>query len=165
MSKVSENALIFHPEFQQRLGAFVAAWSSFDLTTDFAIWKFLNVSSVQAHLIVNGMTFGKKAKLLSDLIKRSEHPNKNNIIRAFNEARNCVDRDSIIHAYIQTDDDTVTFVTKNQSGSYKTKSKTFTLQEFKLYVDTFQMKGVYFHLAMGLSREEYATFAEASIEP
>jgi hypothetical protein len=163
MPETPSDALAYDPDFQKWLGAFQFIWSSLDLTTDYAIFKFLKVTAEQAHLIVAGMFFGRKAKLLADLIKRSEHPNRENILRTFNEVHNSVDREWIIHSYIESERDHVTFITKKISGSYKAKSKTFTKSEFEKYVTNLTLKGDAFHRALAVDEKEFNDFADAAL--
>jgi hypothetical protein len=156
--------LIFDPEFQRVLGQFHFIWNVVDLTTDYAICKFLNVTHEQAHIIVSGMMFGKKAKLLVDLVSRSADQKKAEILGAFNYLRNNGKRDAIVHSYIDSKKDTVTFISKNPSGKYKTESLTFTLKEFAAHVAELLIKGRVFHEALGVSNEEFNAFAEAAVK-
>jgi hypothetical protein len=164
MRDTPADAIAYSLEFQKWLGAFQFTWCAFDLTTDFAIGKFLKVTNEEAHLIVSGMTFGKKGKLLRELISRSSHPRKDVVRQAFNEASNSIDRDGIIHSYIESDAKTVSFISKNQSGTYKAKVKTFTLDEFRDAVELFVTKGDAFHRALGATPEEINEFAEAALK-
>jgi hypothetical protein len=56
-----EGAVALSKEFYLALGAFHTMCSAVDLTIDFAIAKFLNVTAADAHLITSGMMFGKNA--------------------------------------------------------------------------------------------------------
>jgi hypothetical protein len=47
------NTLPLPKEFATILGYFHAAFASLDLTTDFAIFKFLNTTPAEAHLITS----------------------------------------------------------------------------------------------------------------
>jgi hypothetical protein len=78
---------------------FQGAWASLELTTDYAIWNFFNVTPEQAHLITSGMMFGRKARLLADLIGRSDHRDKAEILGSFNEVRTGK-RDVFAHSYV-----------------------------------------------------------------
>lgn len=94
--------LVFQDQFANALGRFHLVWASVDLITDFAIYKFLNVSAEQAHLITSGMMFGRKSRLLADLISRSNHPNKAEILGPFNKLRGSNKRDILAHSYVSS---------------------------------------------------------------
>ena len=49
------------PEFYALLGRFYAAWSRVEIVLDCAIWKVLGTTPEQAHAVVAGMEFGRKA--------------------------------------------------------------------------------------------------------
>src|SRR5262249_2400557 len=78
------NLLLFRPDFVHELGWFFGAWSTFDMVTDFALGRFLNLPHQDTHLLTAGMVWGRKARLLVDLISRSSHPNKQSLLRALN---------------------------------------------------------------------------------
>src|SRR3954470_15790553 len=82
---VGKNSLGVSGEFNALLDLFLGAWASFEMTTDFAIGKLLKTSHEQTHLITAGMTFGRRARLLADLVSHSDHPRKAEILAAFNK--------------------------------------------------------------------------------
>jgi hypothetical protein len=144
-------------------GLFQSAWACLELTTDYAIWKFLNVTPEQAHLITSGMMFGRKSRLLADLIGRSDHPNKSEILGRFNKIRGMSKRDVFVHGYVWSDENSVKFIDRQSGGAYRARTHTFTLQEFKDYVLEFAMAGGEFYLALGATRKELNDFGNAAL--
>jgi hypothetical protein len=104
-----DKPLAITKEFATTLGYFHSVFATLDLTTDFAIFKLLNVTPNEAHLITSGMMFGRKARLLTDLIGRSNHPNKKELLRAFNAVRGNK-RDVIVHGYLWSKQIRVKFI-------------------------------------------------------
>jgi len=64
------------------------------------------------------MHFGRKAKLLRDLLKKSDLKTKSSIIDAFNKAYTAVYREKLTHSYIESDEKQITFVCKTISNDY-----------------------------------------------
>lgn len=87
-----------HASYLQLLGIFHSNWSAIDVYTDFAIYQFLRVTPQQAHLITSGMVFGRKARLLDDLMRHSDDARKQKLMEAFNKIR-AAKRDIISHSY------------------------------------------------------------------
>jgi hypothetical protein len=104
------NSLNLSDDYLISIGLFRGAWASLELTTDYAIWKFLGVTPERAHLITSGMMFGRKARLLADLIGRSDHPNKAEILGWFNKLSGMSKRDVFAHSYVWSDGEIVKFV-------------------------------------------------------
>jgi hypothetical protein len=157
-----QNRLALTPEFTRALGLFHAAHASLDLTTDFAIYKFLGVTPQQAHLITSGMMFGRKARLLADLIGRSDHENKKELLRTFNAVRGN-NRDVIAHGYIWSDSKSVKFIERSISGEFKTIEHKFSLNEFVANLDDFNNKATAFYNAFSVTFEEINAFANAAL--
>ena len=146
------------------VGLFQGAWASLDLLTDYAIWKFLKVTPEQAHLITSGMMFGRKARLLADLIGRSDHPNKAEILGAFNEVRGTMNkRDIFAHSYVWSDQNLVKFIDRQAGGEYKAKEHSFTLKQFQNYVLEFSRSAARFYLSVGATRDEIDAFGDAAL--
>jgi hypothetical protein len=150
-------------EYLIMMGLFQGAWASMDLTTDYAIWKFLNVTPEQAHLITSGMMFGRKARLLADLIGRSDHPNKAEILGSFSKFRGISKRDVFAHSYVWSDHSTVRFIDRQSGGEYKAKEHTFTLAQFTDHVLEVALVAERFYLALGATSEEVNDFGNASL--
>jgi hypothetical protein len=62
-------------DFYALLGAFYAAWSRAEIVIDCAIWKVLGTTQRQAHILVAGMEFGRKAAVLKSLLRGSNYKN------------------------------------------------------------------------------------------
>lgn len=144
------------------MGLFQGAWASLELTTDYAVWKFLNVTPEQAHLITSGMMFGRKARLLADLIGRSDHSNKSTILGSFNKVR-ASKRDIFAHSYVWSDNNVVKFIDRQTGGEYRAKEHSFTLEQFKEHVLEFTLDVQEFYLALGATREEVNDFGNAAL--
>jgi hypothetical protein len=156
--------LLFDPSFIHELGWFFGAWATFDLVTDFAIGKFLNASPEDTHLITAGMVWGRKARLLADLIKRSSHPNKAELKRALGVIQGHAKRDMLAHSYMRSDATTVTFVHRQAGSGYCATELTFTLESFRKHVKTFTQASVDFNNALGPpAPAEMSAFASASL--
>lgn len=126
--------LALNPNYLKAMGWFQSAWAAIEINTDYAICRFLNVTHEQAHLITSGQMFGRKSRLLADLIARSDHPKKQQILRAFNKVRGGNLRDVFAHGYIASDKDTVTFIERPPGGDFRANQHVFTLIEFEIHV-------------------------------
>jgi hypothetical protein len=149
-------------EYLHSLGIMHFNWSVIDLYTDYAIWKFLGVTAGQAHLITSGLMFGRKARLLADLLKRSKDANRYRLIEAFNVMQ-AGKRDVITHAYMGDDVDTVTFLERKASGAFKAFVHTYTLEEFRAHSNTLLEATNKFKAALGATDQELHEFAAAAL--
>lgn len=157
-----DSSLALSQEFNQYLGLFHGVWSSVDLTTDLAICRFLNVTPKEAHLITSGMMFGRKGRLLADLVGRSDHHKKSEILGVFNKIRGQSLRDVMAHSYMRSNNDTVTFVERSTSGEFKIKEHKFSLQEFKEHVLKISNYAATFYEVLGFSSVDIQEFADAA---
>jgi hypothetical protein len=148
--------------YHRMMGLFNGTWASLDLTTDYAIYRFLNVTPGQAHLITSGMMFGRKARLLADLIGHSDHPKRAEILGAFNKVRGGNMRDVFAHSYIRSGDDSVTFVDRSSSGEFKATEHTFTMLDLAKHVHDFAISVEAFWNALGVTKPEIEEFAMAA---
>ena len=117
-------------EFNVALDLFLGAWATFEMTTDFAIGKFLKTSHEQTHLLPAGMMFGKRARLLTDLVDRSDHPRKAQILGAFNKLCGMSKRDILVHFFRPPSQEQVHFLERSADGRFATRSPSFTKSEF-----------------------------------
>jgi hypothetical protein len=156
-------SLVFTREYAQLTGLFQGSWASLELITDYAIWKFFGVTAEQAHLITSGMMFGRKARLLVDLIRRSDHKDKDKILAPFNELRGMSLRDVFAHSYVKSDRDTVTYLERLPGGDFRAKEHVFTLSKFSLHVLKFISLSDAFYNALGVSRAEIEEFGNAAL--
>ncbi|RDV05132.1 hypothetical protein [Undibacter mobilis] len=159
----NSQGLALRNEYTRLVGLFQGAWASLELTTDYAIGQFLNVTHEQCHLITAGMMFGRKSRLLADLIKRSDHPQKSKILEPFNKIRGMSKRDVFAHGYIRGDAESVTFLERAAGGEFKATEHTFTFMEFQIHVATIAKLATEFYEALGCTREQVSDFANAAL--
>ena len=155
--------LTVSPEFRMALGTFHGAWCSLDMIVDFAIGKLLNLKPEQTHLMTAGMLYGAKFRLLAELLRRSDHPRKSELLGALNKVRNNAKREVITHAYLQASADRVWFLTRTRGGEYKASALGFGYQEFVDHVEIFTQAGTDFEKALGVTQDELREFWEAAV--
>ena len=155
--------LSFRDDYTQLMGRAQSQWAALEVITDYAIGKFLKVTDGQAHLITSGMMFGRKGRLLADLIAKSNDPKKATILGAFNKIRGMSKRDMFAHSYLRSTKDTVTFLERSSSGEFTAKEYTFTLDEFRAYVMDFELAIGAFHTSLGATRAQFEAFAKAAL--
>ncbi len=148
--------------YQQMLGVFHSNWSAIDLYTDFAIYQFLKVTPEQAHLITSGMMFGRKRRLLSDLIKHSSDPRKQKLLQAFGKLGKAK-REIITHSYVASDAVCVKFLERNISDKFRANVHQFSPQTFHEHVQTIAKAAEEFHEALGVSQDELNAFVNAAL--
>jgi hypothetical protein len=122
-----------HASYLQLLGIFHSNWSAIDLHTDFAICQFLHVTQQQAHLITSGMMFGRKARLLADLIRNSDDGRKQKLLEAFKKIR-AAKREIITHSYVASDAASVRYLERNISGPFKAEVHSYSAKELHDHV-------------------------------
>jgi hypothetical protein len=99
------------------------------------------------------MMFGSKARLLVDLIRRSDHANKEEILESFSEFRGMSKRNVFAHSYVWSDHSTVKFMDRQTGGEYKAKEHTFTLTQFRHHVLKVAQVAERFYQAIGATRK------------
>jgi len=151
------------PQFCALMGYYVGLWSGIELTTDFAICKFMKTTPKEVHLITSGMMFGRKSRLLADLIGRSKHPRKAAILGAFNRIRGESKRDIFIHSYQWSDSKSVKFVERSIAGEFKAKEHPFTFEEFEAHIQSFANAANEFYFALKADPAEVQVFAHAAL--
>lgn len=109
------------------------------------------------------MMFGRKGRLLADLIAKSDDPQRAAILGAFNKLRCMSKRDMFAHSYLRSTKDTVTFLDRSVSGKFNAKERTFTLDEFRAYVMDFEIAIGAFRTSLGATREQFEAFAKAAL--
>jgi hypothetical protein len=155
--------LSFRDDYTQLMGRAQSQWAALEVITDYAIGKFLKVTEGQAHLITSGLTFGRKGRLLADLVAKSDDPQKSAILGAFNKLRGMGKRDMFAHSYLRSTKDTITFLDRSVSGEFSAKEHTFTLDEFRAYVMDFETAIGAFRASLGATREQLDAFAKAAL--
>ena len=153
---VTDPDLLYH----YRLGVFHAVWGNIDVTTDFAIGQFMILDPEETLLVTWGMPFGAKAKLLSRLIKRSSHPEKQALTTAFNAIKGDAKRDILAHGYPVEDDEHVGFIEKQRGNDFTTKLHVFTRAEFRIHVARLIEHMHALNKALGAPVEDVAKFVE-----
>lgn len=150
----SSTPLALTQPFLTFLGLFYSTWSSIDLTTDYAIFKFLKVTPQQSHLITSGMMFGRKARLLVDLVRHSADPNKARILGPFNKLRGMAKRDVFAHSHVASTLTKVTFIEHATSGEFKAIKHTFTFQQFMDHAMSVSNHATDFYNSLSVTKEE-----------
>jgi hypothetical protein len=84
-------------------------------------------------MITSGLMFGRKARLLDDLIRHSQDPRKPKLLEPFNTIR-AAKRDVISHSYVASDAVCVKYLERLTSGRTKAIVHTYTFDEFKAHV-------------------------------
>jgi hypothetical protein len=163
MADHSKNKLIFNPGFLQLLGMFHGAWASVDMTADFAIGQFMKLPHQQTHLMTAGMAVGAKFRLLADLIGRSDHPKKSELLGALNKIRGETKREVLAHSYIRSSATAVTFLDRKGGGEYRAKEYPFSLLQFSSHVKILTQSGQDFEAALGADPKELRDFWDAAI--
>jgi hypothetical protein len=149
-------------EYNKLLGRFHYNWSATDIHVDYAIYKLLKVTPLQAHLITSGMMFGRKARLLVDLIKHSDHPKRTELLAVFGRITK-TNRDLIAHSWVSSDVDSVTFLERKISGSFSAREHRFTLDEFRSHVEEAASAGIKFRELLAVKSEDLDAFAKAAL--
>ncbi len=151
---------IFPPGFHELLGKFHAMWLMFDPTLDYSIGHFLRTPTRDTHLIVSGMMFGTKMRLLADLIKRCDHPKKDRLAEAIRTLQ-ASKRDQITHAYIKSNSANITFTYRSKGGSYKSGELAFHINDFIDHVGRMHEATIAYQQSFGASNEDLTAFANA----
>jgi len=107
--------------------------------------------------------FGRKSRLLADLIAKSDDSKKAAILGAFNKLRGMSKRDMFAHSYLRSTKDTVTFLDRSVSGEFGAEENTFTLDEFRAYVMDFGDAIGAFRASLGASKAQFEAFAKAAL--
>lgn len=163
IDSLPETAIIRQPQFNELLGLFNSGWATLEMTTDFAIYKFLGVTELQAHLITGGLMFGRKARLLTDLIGRSNHAKKDKILKAFLAIRANNKRDVFAHGYIWSSSKIVRFIERPAGGEATAIVHEFTLDAFGKHIADFAQKCWDFYEALECDWDEVQAFGDAAL--
>jgi hypothetical protein len=155
---------MFSQEFKAALGTFHGVWAATDLLVDYAICQFLNITAEQAHMVTSGMMFGTKARLLADLVRRSDHPNRTKLLQSFKIVRGSNKRDIIAHGHMLTSEDEVTFVERPRGGDKPMAIEhSFTLEEFILHAKILAIASNDFQTALGVTDSDLTEFLVAAL--
>ena len=154
--------LAFDIKFTTIFGLFHVGWSVAESAIDYAIGQFLQLASEQTHLLTAGIDHGRKIMLLRDLIARSDHANRTELLRTLKIIQNESLRNVLAHSYIASDDKTITFIERRRGGPYSVKLYEFTLKEFRDHVRKFTQAAQDFEKALGFTREDLSGFLNAA---
>jgi hypothetical protein len=154
--------MVNHASYLQLIGIFHSNWSAIDLYTDFAIYQFLHVTQQQAHLITSGMMFGRKARLLDDLIRHSDDPRKPKLLESFNKIR-AAKRDIITHSYVGSDAISVWYLERNTAGPFKAEIHSYSAERLQEHIQGIANAATDFYNALGVERAELDAFANAAL--
>jgi hypothetical protein len=163
MVRPPESTLQRDRQFNLMLGMFYSAWTSTDMTIDYAIGRFLEISRKQTHVLTSGMMYGTKIRLLKELVKDSDHENKAEITYALNSLQNESKRNVFAHSYIVGDPNSITFVERTSGGPYSVRTHKFTLIQWNSHVTHFVTISKRLWDALEISPEALEAFALAMV--
>ena len=159
----SKKPLGTQPKFTNLLGLFHGTFATVDLTVDWAIGKFLNIAPQETHILTGGLMFGPKARLLTDLVARSDNPKKSEILKPLNRIRGTSMRDIITHGYLWSDDNSVKFIHRKTSNEYKCVAHPFTFDDFADHVLKFVGDATDLYTALDINYDDINAFASAAL--
>ena len=108
------------------------------------------------------MFFGKKSQLLINLIQRTQHENKANLIRSLKKNQGSK-RDVFSHSYIGSDSENVLFIERSRGREYVATEHPFTIQEFREHVAEFVRNAQLFQTSLAVSDGEFLEFTKAAL--
>lgn len=151
----------FPPDFHHLLGQFHCMWLMFDVQIDWSIGQFLKIPTEQTHILVAGMEFGRKLRLLIELLKRSEHPRKSALIECIRTLQGAK-RDIITHSYIASNSTSISFIYRSR-GEYKGGRLDFQIEQFSEHVIKMVKATQNYQSALNAPGEEQIAFAMAAL--
>jgi hypothetical protein len=149
------------PDFHNLFGQFHSIWLANDALLDYAICELLGAEAADTHIILSGMMFGAKSRLLIALLKRSNHRNKSDLLDALKKIQ-AAKRDKFAHSYLALDKENVLFIERALYGDYAVIEHKFTAQEFRQHVADFILAAQKFQNALGADGEELLAFVKAA---
>jgi hypothetical protein len=149
----------FPPDFHRTLGHFHSMWMMFDVTLDFSLKQMLEISNQQTHIMCAGMEFGRKLRLLIELLKRSNHPKRDDLVAAIKVLQGSK-REILTHGYIGSNTTHVTFIYRNR-GDYGVTRQEYSIEEFKTHVTAMVKATIKFQEALEVSDEDFLEFANS----
>lgn len=158
----SRDRAAFHPNFLAAMGTFYNAWSTAEITIEFAIGKFLDLPHDETHLMTASMEFNRKANFARVLITRSGDPKQGDLIKALNTIQNESLRNVFAHSFLRSTPTEIIFVERTTHGKYSAREHTFTVQAFKNHVRKLTEAASDFYIALGDVGEEFKTFCLAA---
>jgi hypothetical protein len=128
------------PDFYNLFGQFHAVWLANDTLLDYAICQLLGIQAEDTHIIVSGMMFGAKSRLLLALLKKSNHKNKASLTDALKKIQ----------------------AARALYGEYGLVEHRFTAQELRQHVADFIRATQQFQNALGADNDELLAFVRAA---
>lgn len=120
--------------FLTLLGYFHAIWASVDLVLCYGIGDLLKIGPGECHVLTAGMEFGPKITVLRNVIYRSKHPKRNELLGLLGKLQNESKRNVLTHAFMLSDEHKVIFIERSRGGDYRAQRHEFTLDEFAQHV-------------------------------
>jgi hypothetical protein len=152
----------YPPEFHKLLGQFHGMWLQLDPVLDYSIGYFLSIPPEDTHIITAGMEFGKKLRILIDLIQRYPDPKKAELIKHLRILKGSK-REFITHAYVASNKTHVRFISRSRGGEYKATELTFSIQEFRDHVIKIVRAAIAYENAFTARPEDVIEFANAAL--
>ena len=107
--------------------------------------------------------FGPKARLLADLVGRSDHPKKAEILGPLNRVRGDTKRNEIAHGYLWSDDNRVRFIQRITSGEFQCRVLEFNYEQFKDHVLKLINDSTALYTALEIDYADINAFADAAL--
>jgi hypothetical protein len=149
-------------EFQQLLATFYGMWAATDVLVDYTIGMLLELPDEDTHILLAGMEFGRKSRILADLLKRKGPKNKEQLLHSLSTMRNSK-RDLFVHSWIKSDEHSVTFLSRSKGGDYRATEEKFVNIRFRMHVKGFLEAAQKFQDALEISDERMFAFADAAL--
>lgn len=149
--------------FTYFLGKFHGCWSSIELSIDCAIGRFLKLSPRDSLVITAGMEFNAKAKILHDVVYRSDDPKKSEILGLLGEIRNNAKRVPITHSFMMGEKNKITFFERPRGQKFVVKEHVFTDQGWVEHVSNFIINAQKLDSALGLTPDVIQEFLESAL--
>jgi hypothetical protein len=160
-----KGAISLSDDFYRTIGKFHVLWATADLSIDFAIGKFLGLPAEDTHLLTAGMFYGRKLRLLSDLVKRNGALGEKRRTKFLQSIKHLLGakRDVVTHSYIWSSDIEVKFYLRKAGDKFTVQESRFTRTEFNEHAKKFEDAALIFHKALGASPKELNDFANAAL--
>jgi len=110
-------------------GAFMALWSEFEFILEVKIAALAGMEPLKASIVLGGLSFGNKPKILYSLLSLSSDTTTAPKVRAvINAAR----RNALVHSVVASEPDLteIGFVTREVGNTYKVRENRFTADSF-----------------------------------
>jgi len=156
-------SVAFSDAFIWHYGAFHASWISAEALLCYMIGSVLKISHTDTHIITAGMEFGRKAAIARNLVYRSNHPKKSDVIGLIGKLQNESKRNVFAHGLMVTNNDKVTFLDRTRGGDYDVTAHSFTLEEFIKHVKSVVKIGAELHRAFGPNEDDLEAFHQAAL--